>query len=140
MPLGKGPSLTCAHQNGSLAPTFMCTYLHVHKQHFRVYLFRGHGGDLRLGGTWGQGINIYLRQMTERGCAGTSETNPRAHARPYPCMRLCGQTATCALENSYVGRNYMLTYADNEIMAHEAGVSKKSMAERWTSYFRKSIC
>ena len=120
-------------------------YQHVHKQPFRVYLFRGHGVDLGLGGDLGTrrrgvGINIYLRQMTERGCAGTSETNPRAHARPYPCMRLCGRTATCALENSYVGRNYMLTYADNEIMAHEAGVSKKSMAESWTSYFRKSIC
>jgi len=50
-----GPSLTWAHQNDSLAPTFMCTYLHVHKQPFRVYLFRGHGGDLGLGGTWGQG-------------------------------------------------------------------------------------
>ena len=48
-----GPSLTCAHQNDSLAPTFMCTYLHVHKQPFRVYLFRGHGGDLGFGGDLG---------------------------------------------------------------------------------------
>ena len=83
----EGTSLTCAHQNDSLAPTFMYTYLHVrtqpfrvylfrghwgghgnketgcryqhvHKQPFRVYLFRGHGGDLGLGRTWGQGDRV----------------------------------------------------------------------------------
>ena len=53
-------SLTCAHQNDSLAPRFMYTYLHVQKQPFRLGL-----GDLGLGGDLGTrrqgvGIKVYI--------------------------------------------------------------------------------
>ena len=41
-----------------------CRYQQVHKQTFRVYLFRGHGGDLGLGGGLGDKetgcINKYI--------------------------------------------------------------------------------
>ena len=59
----RGTSLTCTHQNDSLAPTFMYTYLHVHRQPFRLGL-----GDL---GTWGQGDK-------ETGCRYQS-----VHKQPF---------------------------------------------------------
>ena len=56
-------SLTCAHQNDSLAPRFMYTYLHVQKQPFRLGL-----GDLGLGGDLGTrrhgvGIKVYINNL-----------------------------------------------------------------------------
>ena len=59
-----GSSLTCAHTHASLAPRCIFlgdmggdlktsqkkgSYLKENKQPFRVYLFRGHGGDLGHG-------------------------------------------------------------------------------------------
>ena len=58
MTISGGTSLTCAHQNDSLAPRFMYTYLHVQKQPFT---FRLGLGDLGLGGdvaTRRQGVGI----------------------------------------------------------------------------------
>ena len=58
----RGTSLTCTHQNDSLAPTFMYTYLHVHRQPVRLGL--GDLGTWGLGdlGTWGQGDKGTRRQ------------------------------------------------------------------------------
>ena len=46
-----GSGRTCGQGEG-------CRYQHVHKQPFRLYLFRRHGGDLGLGRTWGQGDRV----------------------------------------------------------------------------------
>ena len=88
----EGNSLTCAHQNDSLAPKFMYTYLHVQKQPFRLGLgdlgWRGLGdketwcryqsvhkqpfrlglGDFGLGGDLGTrrhgvGIKLYINNL-----------------------------------------------------------------------------
>ena len=90
--LQNGTSLTCAHQNDSLAPTFMHTYLHVHKQPFRVYLFRGHGGDLGLEGDLGTrrqgvGINMYINNhlgLSFRGHGGGLGVDAQ-HAKLMTC-------------------------------------------------------
>jgi hypothetical protein len=59
----QGTSLTCAHQDDSLAPRFMYTYLHVQKQPFRLGL-----GDLGLGADLGTrrhgvGIKEYINNL-----------------------------------------------------------------------------
>ena len=48
----------CRYQQGLGDKETGCRYQQVHKQPFRVYLFRGHGGDLGLGRTCGQGDRV----------------------------------------------------------------------------------
>ena len=45
-----------------------CRYQQVHKQPFRLYLFRGHGGDLGLGGVDGRvdGSNILSQRFKDQ--------------------------------------------------------------------------